>query len=188
MRMPHPRPHSSLLFFPETHSSTPVSLAGLWPFMTRSTSPLILYPPEAHSLHPASCLWFSHPLAHIPNFQLLVNLVVWTLSPFVYQAFLPFQHSLDVMIQYFICSHGSSYSIPCLSLPPTYSSQIPLLLCPHHWELLGKNIIRPLELESIELDPEHNSTNLDCSILSSLWLLHTFSAFLKLFDSPSSLT
>lgn len=46
------------------------------PFMTRSTLPLIFYPPEAHSLNPASCLWLSHPLAHISNFQHLVALVL----------------------------------------------------------------------------------------------------------------
>lgn len=83
--IPHPRlwPHSSSLFSPEIHPSSPLSLPGLWPFHDQIYFTPDILPPEARSLNPASCLWLSHPLAHISNFQHLVALVLWALSPFV---------------------------------------------------------------------------------------------------------
>lgn len=56
--------------------------------MTRFTLFLIFYSLEALSLNLASCLCLSHTLAHISTFQLLVILVLWVLSPSVWQDFL----------------------------------------------------------------------------------------------------
>lgn len=43
------------------------------PFMTRFALPMKFYSLEFHSVNPLSCLWLSHSLAHIPNFQTLIT-------------------------------------------------------------------------------------------------------------------
>ena len=150
--------------------------------MTRSAFPLIFYPLE--SLLSQSTflpLAFSSPCTHIIlsiscNSSPLSSLSLYVRTFFLFNpAGMLWSNTSSVLMAVPIQSHV----FPTYLLIPDFSS---LLLCPLHWELLGKNTIQIqlLELEPTELDPEHNSTNLNCSILSSLWLLQTFSAFLKL--------
>lgn len=123
--MPHPRlwPHSSLLFLPpEAHLSSPLSLPGLWTFHDQIYFSPEVFPSRILLLKPSFLpLDGSSLCTHISNFQTLETLIFWTLfSPCVHQAFLSFQPSVDVMIQHFICSHGSPYSAPYLSLLSTF--------------------------------------------------------------------
>lgn len=152
------------------------------PFMTRFALPMKFYPPEFHSINLLSGLWLSHSLAHMSNFQTYNSSLLNSLFFPCVSGLSSFQS----MIQHFIHSHGSPYSTPCLSLPPTHKSSdfsIPVSssMRRHLWTNIY--ITKPMELKSAELGPEQNSVSLDCSSLSSLWPQLTFSTFLKLFKS-----